>query len=64
MIYCALCVYSPLREDRVANEALTIINGTAVCEDHMAFAREGTDPIYWWLQQVKRDREKLTTPST
>ena len=57
-IYCALCVYAPLREDRVASEALTIINGTAVCEYHMSFAREGTDPIYWWLKQVEMSKSK------
>lgn len=39
-LYCALCLFtvSPLMEE---NEAVTVINGQAVCADHTCYVQGG-----------------------
>jgi len=39
MLSCSLCLFT---RTGVANEAATIINGQAVCEDHMGYVQGGS----------------------
>lgn len=55
MLHCAVCLY--IREG-VAEEAITVMNGYAVCEDHMGIVRGGTDAIYYAISA--RDEGRLS----
>jgi hypothetical protein len=43
---CALCLYA---RTGLANRAVTIIRGTAVCEDHMGAAAQGEE----WAAMIR-----------
>jgi hypothetical protein len=42
MIRCAICFYVPETPHEAA-EAVTIIRGYAVCEDHLGYVAQGTE---------------------
>lgn len=48
-IHCAICIYT---RDAVLN-AFTIINGTAVCEAHLGYARAGDEVIRFALKEAR-----------
>lgn len=40
-LFCALCLYLPLVQDGEPEEAVTVVNGFACCEDHLGFLGGG-----------------------
>lgn len=41
-IFCAICMYVP-DTPHEANEAVTVIRGYAVCDDHMGYVAQGEE---------------------
>jgi hypothetical protein len=55
-IYCALCIYAPLGEDRKAKAAETVIGGYAVCEDHLGYVPHGQT----WASMLTAAKRELS----
>lgn len=53
-LYCAVCMYTGGGE--TAHEAVTVMGGTAVCDEHLGYAQPGDDAVRFAIQQKKEGR--------
>lgn len=56
MLKCALCLCLYVRSGE-AQEAVTVIEGTAVCEDHLGIVAQGLDWHAVLKAAMKQERE-------
>ena len=58
-LYCVLCMYSP--KGGKAKSAVTIIQGYAVCDDHMGYVAQGSE--WYFLYRAVQNQERSARPS-
>ena len=53
-LVCAICMY--IKSDEPASEAVTVIEGYAVCDDHLGYVAQG-ERWYHILRAARREND-------